>query len=114
MVILCFTCLTSAAHADRKLQAVEGQTQDCETSGISSLWQAESGAWMGSSKIEWRQCADGNDYVADCTHQGSGVSMESCSCTVNTSLAFEGSCQGLISSDDLQEASRQCCGFFKP
>lgn len=85
---------------------------ECDVTGISGLWPDGVGGWYGSSKMEWRDCADGNSYVATCTHQGSGDTMGSCVCQVNDSVEYEKSCLGLVSSSDLGEASRQCCGYF--
>lgn len=95
-------------------QAAYGSSiQGCEMTGVSGLWPGADGVWFGSSRMEWRDCEDGNNYTAICSHQGSGENMDSCTCIINDNKTYEKSCQGLVSSADLSVASVQCCGFFK-
>lgn len=93
--------------------AFSNSTPTCEMTAVSGLWPDDQGGWYGSSRMDWRDCSDGNSYRATCTHRGSGESMESCVCLVNDSLNYERNCQGLVSTPDLAEASRQCCGYFE-
>jgi hypothetical protein len=86
----------------------------CVVTGTSSLWQDGNGGWTGASRMEWENCSDGNNYMAACRHRGSGENMESCSCFINSTWAYDRSCEGMNLTADLGESSRRCCGYFEP
>jgi hypothetical protein len=102
--LLSLACLGSTTYGS--------SMPDCEMTAISGLWPDGVGGWYGSSRMEWLNCSDGKDYRATCSHKGSGDNMDACACAIDEDVV-ERSCEGLISSPSLSEASRQCCGFFE-
>ncbi|WP_141733249.1 hypothetical protein [Oligoflexus tunisiensis] len=106
--------LSSAAYGSLRMEpGPEAEGPACVVTGTSSLWQDGKGGWTGASRMEWQDCADGNNYLAACIHRGSGENMESCACFINNSWVYDRSCEGMNLTADLGEASRICCGYFE-
>jgi hypothetical protein len=112
VIVFCSAVSFALFHAKEGLAALEETPKiQCDIQAISSLWPDSAGGFVGSSKVEWNDCSDGNDYLARCLHHGSGQTMESCSCEVSGVSLGERGCAQPSGEDNLIAVSRTCCGF---